>query len=245
MCKNCWSNLEAFDEFHTLVASNYNVELKDHKALIQYDPNISADLIVYEEQEIEEKEDILENELIKIEALNESEDFEETEWTEESKEHENVPVNPLPPKKRRVPSIQQPRAQRITGLDTADDQRIRETAEMYCEICSEPLDSLRDAKSHYKLSHGVRGYISCCERRFNQRCRLVEHVNTHFNFNYICSICAKTFDSKSYLTKHLATHDDVKLFVSLLQKKISNAITKLFVSGMCSLSKGFLSEVSS
>lgn len=172
--------------------------------------NTSTDLIVYEG--VEEKEEILEHEIIKVEALNESEDYVETEWVEEVSE-EKILVSPSPPKKQRVLTIHQPRGQ-SAGLDSADDQRIRETAEMYCEMCSEPFDSLRDAKSHYKLSHGVRGYIICCERRFNQRCRLVEHVNTHFNFTYTCSICAKTFDSKAYLSKHLATHDDNKLFVS-------------------------------
>lgn len=226
LCKTCWTSLETFDEFHSLVATNYNVniEMKDEKALIQNEFNTSSDLIVYEGSE--EKEVILTNELIKVEALNESEDY-VTEWVEEDREEEKFEQKPSPPKKQRILTIHQPRTQPVTGLDSADDQRIRETAEMYCELCSEQLDSLRDAKSHYKLSHGTRGYIICCERRFNQRCRLVEHVNTHFNFTYTCSICAKTFDSKSYLSKHLACHDDIKLFVSFILSEAKALILEI------------------
>lgn len=98
--------------------------------------------------------------------------------------------------------------------ELADDERIRETAQMFCELCPAVLESLRDAKSHYKNFHCREGYIKCCHRKFKQRCRLVEHVNTHYNFTYQCPVCNKTFDSKSYLSKHMACHETVKEYVS-------------------------------
>lgn len=211
LCKNCYQSLETFHEFHTFVATNYTesgpaaatVEAKEEKYHI---PDLStADLIVYDEEE----KDV---EMIKVEIIHDSE-YTETEWIEEERESFKPP--PLKRQKKIIPSLDTSRVLRQASvLDSADDQRIRETALMNCDICNELLDSLRDAKAHFKLAHGLEGYLICCERKFRQRCRLVEHVNTHYNYTYSCSICAKTFDSKSYLTKHLACHDDNKQFVS-------------------------------
>ena len=124
----------------------------------------STDFIVYEEEVDKETIDL---EMVKMETLNNSEYF-ETEWIEEEKEPEQEQVEPSTPKKvKRVLSLPIPKTHRLSTtavLDSADDQRIRETANMFCEMCHEPLDSLREAKSHYKLAHTVEGYIVCCER---------------------------------------------------------------------------------
>lgn len=185
------------------MAANYS-ESKEEK----YIPNelSSSDMIVYED---EVEKEFMEHEMIKVEIVNDP-DFVMSEWIDEDKEEA--------PKLRRVASLPPPKASRSSissmPLDSADDQRIRERANMYCEICHFLLDSLRDAKAHYKTAHGLEGYIVCCERKFKQRCRLVEHVNTHFNFTYVCHICKKSFDSKSYLAKHQACHDINKQYVS-------------------------------
>lgn len=71
--------------------------------------------------------------------------------------------------------------------ETADDQRIRETASMTCEYCMEGVDGFREAKVHYMEEHGVVGYIICCGKKFKQKCRLIDHVrvllNALFYFN--------------------------------------------------------------
>lgn len=100
--------------------------------------------------------------------------------------------------------------------DTIDDQRIRDTAIMNCEHCMEALSNFRDAKIHYKEEHGVSGYIICCGKKFKQKCRLVDHINKHYDLSYECNICQKSFDSKSYLMKHMACHEVEKQFVSKL-----------------------------
>lgn len=206
--------MENFNEFYSYVASNYSSEgpneiIKEGKYILPDDLN-SADLIEYDEEVTKET---MELELVKVESLHDTE-YVETEWIEEEKE---IAKTPSPKRALRIPSLPLPKVFRppaSTVLDSADDQRIRETANMYCEICLMQLDSLREAKSHYKMSHATEGYIICCERKFKQRCRLVEHVNTHFNYTYSCNVCLKTFDSKSYLNKHQACHDEFKQFVS-------------------------------
>jgi hypothetical protein len=93
-----------------------------------------------------------------VEILND--EYTETEWIEDTEEEAVKPikVKSLPMSSSRV-SKQTP-----LQLDSADDQRIRETANMFCNICHEPVDSLRDAKAHYKVSHETEGYIICCDR---------------------------------------------------------------------------------
>ena len=98
--------------------------------------------------------------------------------------------------------------------DTADDQRIRETATMTCDYCMEQVEGFREAKIHYKEEHGITGYISCCGKKFKQKCRLIDHVNKHYDLSYECQVCQKSFDTKTYLVKHMACHEVEKQYVS-------------------------------
>lgn len=124
-------------------------------------PLCTSDLIVYEEEVVDENE-IVESQMIKVEMLNEIV-YTDTEYIEEDK---LIEVPPVKIKKPTVISLPQPRTEKQppTQPDTADDQRIRNTANMFCDICSDPFDSLRDAKAHYKLAHNTDGYILCCDR---------------------------------------------------------------------------------
>lgn len=213
ICKNCWINLESFNDFYNLVERNYSeqfteVELEPEEQLREekFHVEMENDMIVYED---EEQRDEIED--IKVEYINE-------DWIEEVSYESPIETVPhyLKHAPKKIPSVPEYRAPRPAPpqLDSADDQRIRETATMSCELCLAPFDSLRDAKHHFKSQHGIEGYIVCCERKFRQRCRLLEHVNTHFNYSYNCPVCGKSFDSKSYLVKHQACHDTVKLYVS-------------------------------
>lgn len=154
-------NLENFNDFHTFIAANYNAlnESTEEKFVITNDIN-APDLIVYDEEEVEKE--TIHQEMIKVEIINDSE-YIETEWIEEEKDH----IKTSPKRAKRVPSLPVPRVSRqpvATVLDSADDQRIREIARMFCDVCAMTLDSLREAKAHYKLAHGIEGYIVCCER---------------------------------------------------------------------------------
>ena len=201
ICHNCWMNIDSFHEFYTLVENNYADNFDKENCIEEDVLKTEDDLIIYEISEKEEKE-FIQDEIIKEEQQCSQNDETVTEWlTEEIQSY-------IPKRKIEIQSFSS------DINDTADDQRIRETANMFCDICSEPLESLRDAKAHYKHIHQAEGYLMCCNRKFRQRCRLVEHVNTHYNYSYPCPICSKTFDSKSYLSKHLACHEILKEYVS-------------------------------
>jgi hypothetical protein len=141
----CWGNLEQFNDFYSFVANNYHVEIKEEtKFQIPEVVTDHSDMIVYDDGN-----DKVESEMIKVEIINDADQFEEsTDWLEESPE----PVFKKP-KRLKIPSIDPPKISRqTTVLDSADDQRIRETVCMACDICNDPLDSLRDAKAHFKVN---------------------------------------------------------------------------------------------
>jgi hypothetical protein len=225
--------MEVWHEFYSLVAANY-LESRESKITAE---EAVGDIIEYDE------EYKLDTEMIKVEIVNDTEHFDEnTEWIEEEEK------KPSPKRARREKQFSSPEApifRQAPILDSADDQRIKETARMYCDVCHESVESLRDAKAHYKAAHGTEGYLICCDRRFKQRCRLVEHVNTHYNYSYACPICAKCFDSKSYLTKHLACHDNNKQFVSVFKSSLAAKSTFFHLPAMRTLSQILLEEVPS
>lgn len=119
--------------------------------------------------------------------------------------------------KMRIPSHQK-RAKMRTDLeinDCLDDDKIKTVCLMYCDICSVELSSLREAKSHYSYFHKIKGYLICCGRKFNARCRLLEHINVvHFHEDtFRCEECNKRFASSRTLLLHRAIHITSKAFL--------------------------------
>lgn len=156
VCQNCWINLENFNDFHTLVTDNYNNQTEVQDEPTEAKEFFPESFIVYEEEG--DKEII--NQMVEEDCLNETE-YIETEWIEDEDSEE------VTKKSEKTLLVGFPKKEKIStvpGLDSADDQRVRETANMFCELCHVQLDSLREAKSHYKITHETEGYIMCCER---------------------------------------------------------------------------------
>lgn len=160
--------METFHDFYNFVSANYNVEVSDSKEEKYHIPERStdglnsSDMIIYEEED----KDIVEQDLIKVEVMQDT-DYSE-EWIEEEFK---IPEPPKKVEKKKVVASiftstrEKAQVRQSTALDSADDQRIRETANMNCDICNELLDSLRDAKAHFKMAHSVEGYLICCDRQ--------------------------------------------------------------------------------
>jgi hypothetical protein len=224
ICSNCWMHVDSFHEFYVSVSRNYEIE-----------SILDEEIIVYELADKDGAEeaggggtfdDEDEGKSVKAESIYNEESI--TEWITE--------VGPEETEQDMIEMEQDlSLVKKLTNFsDSADDQKIRETANMFCDTCSAPFESLRDARIHYKQAHNIsEGYIVCCQRKFKQKCRLVEHVNTHYNFKYPCQQCDKTFDSKAYLTKHMACHETIKQYVSSnLSILTTTATACLFISEM-------------
>lgn len=191
----CWQNLKTFHEFYARIYENHEL-----------DKNI-IHIKIKEEQEIDNLQ---------------SEDIEEPFF--ESIKEEPPEINHQERKKRKSakPVKEKTQKEKIdTTISTSkdltnyDDERIRETAKMFCDLCSEKFESFANAKSHFKKLHkGIKGYLVCCDKKYVKRYRLLTHLNSHYNVSFPCNVCLKTFSSRQCLRRHMISHETLKLFVS-------------------------------
>lgn len=166
----------------------------------------SEDDVIVEESNIAWDECIETDQMYEIEEV---EALDECMYeTAEIKQEKKPDIINLP-----VPKPQ--RRSQPTPIDPADDEKIRCVANMNCDICDKLLESLAQARAHFRTEHGMIGYLKCCDRKFKQRNRLLDHVNTHFNLTHACPVCAKNFDSKAYLLRHMVYHNEEKAYVSM------------------------------
>ncbi len=84
---------------------------------------------------------------------------------------------------------------------------------MKCEICSDvEFETLKFARRHYRRVHEKKGYIKCkyqdcCDRKFNQRFEILEHIRYHSDPDlYRCALCNKKCKNKISLRKHMDNH---------------------------------------
>lgn len=74
--------------------------------------------------------------------------------------------------------------------------KIADYFQMNCELCSENLQSMDDVQTHYKSKHNVsRRFLRCCNKKFNMRKRVIDHVRWHidpnvfkYTFSTLCSL---------------------------------------------------------
>jgi len=191
----CWPNLKTFHEFYARIYENHE----------------SATNIIHikikEEQEIDSLQ---------------SEDIEEPFF--ESIKEKPPKISLEKGKERKsVKSVKENIQKAI--IDTTlsnpkdptnyDDERIQETAKMFCDLCSEKFESFANAKSHFKKMHkGIKGYLVCCDKKYVKRYRLLTHLNSHYNVSFPCNVCGKAFSSRQCLRRHMISHETLKLFVS-------------------------------
>lgn len=74
-----------------------------------------------------------------------------------------------------------------------------------CSVCNEQFSSFSALKEHFRLNHdpSAEFFINCCERKFNFRCQLTNHIRKHLDPKaFKCQICGRRFSSKSYLKCH-------------------------------------------
>lgn len=75
--------------------------------------------------------------------------------------------------------------------------------QMDCKDCSETFTTFKQLKHHYNTVHNQRGYVMCCDLRFEEATRLREHIRVHMNpATFHCSECKRNFCSKRSLLSH-------------------------------------------
>lgn len=52
---------------------------------------------------------------------------------------------------------------------------------MECEICNYKFTTILEGKVHYREKHNIKGFITCCKRKFYRRSTAIEHIVQHIN----------------------------------------------------------------
>ncbi|XP_062539773.1 transcription factor grauzone-like [Armigeres subalbatus] len=83
------------------------------------------------------------------------------------------------------------------------DELIASYCNLHCEQCSQAFKSFNALQMHSVGEHNRRSYVYCCDRRFNTRTRLYEHVLRHVNpEQFQCEICKRNCVDSEGLKRH-------------------------------------------
>ncbi|XP_055630150.1 transcription factor grauzone-like [Toxorhynchites rutilus septentrionalis] len=84
-----------------------------------------------------------------------------------------------------------------------ENKKIQEFLNISCKFCSEKFDSFDRLQKHTRKSHNSRGSLTCCNRVFYKKCRIIEHIDSHLNPNqFLCGLCNKSYCSQNSLDLH-------------------------------------------
>lgn len=74
------------------------------------------------------------------------------------------------------------------AIDEPDEAAISAVIALYfkptCSLCPMQLRSFEQADSHYRIDHQrERGFLECCDKKFNRRGAVVDHAMWHLDPN--------------------------------------------------------------
>ncbi|XP_055687100.1 transcription factor grauzone-like [Lutzomyia longipalpis] len=82
-------------------------------------------------------------------------------------------------------------------------KKIEEFFKMDCDLCQQSYTKLRDLQAHYREVHKRKGYVKCCNIKFNRPFKVLEHLEHHLNPDaFKCHECGKKFKNRYGLQLH-------------------------------------------
>ncbi|XP_013109981.2 myoneurin [Stomoxys calcitrans] len=111
----------------------------------------------------------------------------------------------------RKPSVNQPH--RKLARQESDNLIAQWLPNLECGLCKDTYSKYSLIHQHFQQRHpNDSSFVVCCERKFNRRQKLQEHIRLHINPKASeCNICGKSFTSVYNLKHHLARmHQMVK-----------------------------------
>ncbi|GAB0094665.1 hypothetical protein DMENIID0001_099870 [Sergentomyia squamirostris] len=114
-----------------------------------------------------------------------------------------TPQSPMrKPENEEIPKS--PKRKRHNKETSEENQRkIEEFFKMDCNICEKSFVKLRDLEIHYRKIHNRKGYVVCCNVKFNRPSKILEHLDLHMNPEaFKCDECGKSFKNKEGLRFH-------------------------------------------
>ncbi|GAB0099161.1 hypothetical protein DMENIID0001_150070 [Sergentomyia squamirostris] len=82
-------------------------------------------------------------------------------------------------------------------------RKIEEFFKMDCNLCQQSYNKLKDLQAHYREVHNRKGYVVCCNVKFNRPSKILQHFDHHMNPEaFKCEECGKSFKNKYGLRLH-------------------------------------------
>ncbi|XP_055606175.1 zinc finger protein OZF-like [Uranotaenia lowii] len=93
---------------------------------------------------------------------------------------------------------------------TKGDNFIKGYLALVCDLCettSGEFESFKHLQLHYQSQHCVKGYATCCGKKFVRKDRLISHITNHINPGaFKCEICGHTSKDRNLLKIHKKQH---------------------------------------
>ncbi|XP_058828723.1 zinc finger protein 62 homolog [Topomyia yanbarensis] len=93
---------------------------------------------------------------------------------------------------------------KTSSAKPTDDELILEHFNLSCDLCQQSFNDFGDLRQHFESVHNEEPYLKCCNKKFNKKYLMVQHLQWHMNPEiFRCDICSKNCNSKRLLRDHV------------------------------------------
>ena len=97
-----------------------------------------------------------------------------------------------------------------------------------CDLCNTNFETFAALRQHFAGVHKQWGYVVCCNKKFFNRTRLVDHIHSHFNPDlFKCKQCDRVMSDRLRLESHMLRFHGA----TELEKKHCDVCQKPFIDG--------------
>ena len=100
--------------------------------------------------------------------------------------------------------------------------------DIVCDLCKTSFENFPALRQHFSVTHKQKGYVICCNKKFFNRTRLVDHIHTHLNPDHFkCKECDRAMSDRLHFESHMLRFHGA----TELKKKHCDVCQKPFIDG--------------
>ncbi|XP_017492002.1 PREDICTED: transcription factor grauzone-like isoform X2 [Rhagoletis zephyria] len=95
--------------------------------------------------------------------------------------------------------------QKVIKSNSQDAAIVKKHIVLGCDLCAFVGEDFFAISKHFRLQHpNIKAYIRCCNKKFTQRCRVVQHAYKHEDPHFFkCQECQRVFSDSTTLRSHM------------------------------------------
>ncbi|EDS43900.1 transcription factor grauzone [Culex quinquefasciatus] len=204
VCLQCWLKVEEFHRFHGEIEAAHTETVPFAHVQVKQEVAGELDDGVVKQEQLESVIEVKAEQIVDYEAGDcfKREPEPETSFADnfdDSSDHESEEnvveesnQEPPPKKKKRT----------INALHKSD-QLIAQNCVIICDQCSQTFDKFYQLQIHCREVHQTKGRITCCNKDFIERARLLEHLRSHDDPDLLrCVVCQALLSCAGNLRRH-------------------------------------------